>query len=67
MPNREWYAEDIALYSVDRKLDQDDLIRIIKAATGITVPETADLLEALTDDQVRAVWVHMKGGDDPIG
>jgi hypothetical protein len=64
---RDSYAEQIAERTVDRKMDQDDLIRMIHEATGITVAETDDLLESLTDDQVRAVWLHMKGGDAPIG
>jgi hypothetical protein len=57
-------SEAISVISLNHKLDEDDIIRVIQQTTGLTVPDTGDLLETLTDDQVVAVWQHMMAWDE---
>ena len=53
---RDTANEDIARYCVDRKLDVLDIIATIEAACGVLVPESDDLLETLTDEQLTKLW-----------
>ncbi len=56
---RDEHSEEIACISVTHHMSEDDIIRVIAESTGVTVPETDDLLETLTDAQVEAVYAHM--------
>jgi hypothetical protein len=62
--SRDAVAEEIAEMTVSRHLSSEDLIGVIAAATGVTVAESDDELESLTDDQVVEVWKHMKRWDE---
>jgi len=62
---REKASEDLRRYCVQDGLDA---ATVIETACGVTVPESADLLETLTDEQVAEVWAHVEGiGKASIG
>lgn len=56
---RDTAKDDIARYCEDHKLGLPEIIRTIEAACGVLVPESDDLLETLTDEQVAKVWTHV--------
>lgn len=57
---RERASEDLGRYCADRGLNGDGIPAVIEAALGVQVPESDDLLENLTDEQVAQVWDHVE-------
>ena len=50
---------DLSRYRTDHGLNDDGVIAIIDAACGVRVPNSANPLEALTNEQVVLVWAHV--------
>ena len=45
----------ISVISLNHKMDEDGIIRVMEKAAGLTEPDADVLLESLTGDQVVAV------------
>jgi hypothetical protein len=55
---REKASDDLRRYCVEHGLDA---AAVIETACGVRVQETGSVFEALTDEQVEAVWAQVDG------
>lgn len=54
---REKAGQDLCRYCVENDLDAT---AVIETACGVKAPESGDLLETLTDEQITKVWAHVE-------
>lgn len=56
---REKASEDLNRFCLDRELSGSGIVALVEAACGVRVPNSANPLETLTDEQVGMVWAHV--------